>query len=101
MGARLANGMKEAASNVGVNWFVSRVGSMFTGFFMAGPVKNYASAKRSDTREFARFFHSMLSHGIYVAPSQFELIFVSLAHGEQQIQQTIEAAQAAFSDLAP
>ncbi len=100
-GARLANGMKEAASNVGVNWVVNRVGSMFTGFFMDGPVKNYASAKQSNTREFARFFRSMLSHGIYVAPSQFELMFVSLAHGEQQIRRTIKAAQAAFIDLAP
>jgi len=73
---------------------------MLTGFFTADPVRDYASAKRSDTEAFARYFRSMLSRGVYLAPSQFELAFVSLAHGEPEIQQTLEAARAAFGELA-
>ena len=100
LGARLAEGMQQEASRAGVKWIGNRVGSMLTGFFTADPVRDYASAKRSDPEAFARYFRSMLSRGVYLAPSQFELAFVSLAHGEPEIQQTLEAARAAFGELA-
>jgi glutamate-1-semialdehyde 2,1-aminomutase len=72
---------------------------MLTGFFTAGPVRDYVSAKRSDTEAFARFFRAMLSGGVYLAPSQFELTFVSLAHGEEEIDEALQVARAAFQEL--
>jgi glutamate-1-semialdehyde 2,1-aminomutase len=85
-GARLC-----AAAPAGVT--VNRVGSMFTFFFTDRPVTDYDSAKRSDTEKFARFFRAMLDRGIYLAPSQFEAAFLSAAHTESDIQQTIDAAK--------
>jgi glutamate-1-semialdehyde 2,1-aminomutase len=79
-----------AAAPVGVT--VNRVGSMFTWFFTDQPVTDYESAKRSDTDRFARFFRAMLERGIYLAPSQFEAAFVSAAHSEKDIRETIAAA---------
>ncbi len=76
---------------------VNRVGSMFTFFFGEGPVTDWESAKRSDTARFAKFFHHMLDRGVYLAPSQFEAGFVSAAHTEEDIRQTVEAARA-FGD---
>ena len=57
---------------------------MLTAFFTDGPVTDYASAKRADTARYARFFHAMLERGVFLAPSQFEAAFVSLAHSEQR-----------------
>jgi glutamate-1-semialdehyde 2,1-aminomutase len=65
---------------------------MFTWFFTDQPVTDYESAKRSDTARFARFFRGMLERGIYLAPSQFEAAFVSAAHSEEDIRETIAAA---------
>jgi glutamate-1-semialdehyde 2,1-aminomutase len=76
---------------------VNRVGSMFTCFFHDGPVTDYASAKRSDTERFARFFRAMLQRGIYLAPSQFEAAFLSAAHTDEDIEETVAAAGEAFS----
>ena len=75
----------------------NRVGSMFTGFFCAEPVIDYATAKRADTRRYARFFHAMLERGVYFAPSQFEAGFMSLAHTEADIDATLENARTALS----
>jgi glutamate-1-semialdehyde 2,1-aminomutase len=75
---------------------VNRVGSMFTFFFTPEPVTDWESAKRSDTGRFKEFFHWMLDCGIYLAPSQFEAGFVSTAHSDKDIAQTIEAAQGFF-----
>ncbi len=75
---------------------VNRVGSMFTLFFTGGPVTDYESAKRSNTKRFAEFFHFMLDHGIYLAPSQFEAGFVSVAHTEADIERTVAAARKFF-----
>jgi glutamate-1-semialdehyde 2,1-aminomutase len=85
-----------AAAPAGVT--VNRVGSMFTWFFTDQPVTDYESAKRSDTARFARFFRAMLERGIYLAPSQFEAAFVSAAHSEEDIRETMVAAGEAFSD---
>jgi len=79
---------------------VNRVGSMFTYFFSPGPVTDWESAKRSDTKRFGQFFHWMLERGIYMAPSQFEAGFVSAAHTDRDIAQTREAARQFFATAA-
>jgi glutamate-1-semialdehyde 2,1-aminomutase len=76
---------------------INRVGSMFTFFFTEHPVTNWDSARKADTDRFRRFFHHMLEHGVYLAPSQFEAGFVSAAHSEADIRQTVEAARAFFA----
>jgi glutamate-1-semialdehyde 2,1-aminomutase len=75
---------------------VNRVGSMFTFFFTDRPVTDYESARTSDTKRFAAFFHHMLENGVYLAPSQFEAGFVSAVHSEQDIVDTIAAASRFF-----
>ena len=75
---------------------VNRVGSMFTWFFTDQPVTDYETAKRSDTKRFGAFFHHMLEHGVYLAPSQFEAGFVSAAHSEADIAATADAAKEFF-----
>jgi glutamate-1-semialdehyde 2,1-aminomutase len=94
--ARLEAGLRRAAKDAGATVTVNRVGSMITVFFCAGPVTDYASAKASDTGRFARFFHAMLERGVYLPPAQFEAAFVSLAHGEAEIDATVAAAREAF-----
>ncbi len=76
---------------------VNRVGSMFTCFFTDGPVVDYESAKRSDTKRFAEYFHFMLERGVYLAPSQFEAAFLSAAHTDDDIARTAEAAREFFA----
>ncbi|MDQ6700151.1 MAG: aminotransferase class III-fold pyridoxal phosphate-dependent enzyme, partial [Acidobacteriota bacterium] len=75
---------------------VNRVGSMLTWFFTAGPVSDFDSAKRSDTAKFALFFNLMLERGIYLPPSQFEAMFLSAAHSDEDIDATVEAARECF-----
>jgi glutamate-1-semialdehyde 2,1-aminomutase len=79
------------------NITVNRVGSMMTWFFTPQPVTDYASAKRSDTARFARFFHAMLDRGVYLPPSQFEAMFVSAVHTPSDIERTVEAARESFA----
>ena len=98
--ARLAEGLARAARDAGVTTTINRVGSMLTVFFCPGPVFDYASAKTSDTRLFGRFFNAMLERGVYLPPAQFEAAFVSLAHGESEIDTTVRAAGDAFRELA-
>jgi glutamate-1-semialdehyde 2,1-aminomutase len=100
LGARLEQALARAAAAAGVPLTLNRVGSMLTGFFTAGPVTDHAGARVSDTARYGRFFHGLLSRGVYVAPSQFEALFVSLAHGEAEIDDTAEAAAACLSELA-
>jgi glutamate-1-semialdehyde 2,1-aminomutase len=94
---RLTQGLAAAAATADVPFTGNRVGSMFTGFFCAGPVTDYASARYADTVAYARFFHAMLDQGVYLAPSQFEAGFVSLAHTEADIDATVSAAMTAFT----
>jgi glutamate-1-semialdehyde 2,1-aminomutase len=100
LSARLIDGLAEAARLADVPYTSNRVGSMFTGFFSADPVTDYASAKRADTRRYAGFFHALLERGVYLAPSQFEAGFVSLAHTEDDVDATLDAAAAAFTQAA-
>ena len=76
-----------------------RVGSLFCVFFTDCDVVDYASAKTSDTKKYARFFHAMLERGVYLAPSQFEVGFMSLAHSEPDIETTLRAAREAVKTL--
>jgi glutamate-1-semialdehyde 2,1-aminomutase len=69
---------------------------MFCTFFTPEPVTDYASAKKADTERFGRFFQAMLEQGVYLAPSQFEAGVMSLVHCDDEIAQTVEAAQVAF-----
>jgi glutamate-1-semialdehyde 2,1-aminomutase len=98
LSARLVDGMGEAARAAGVAYTANRLGSMFTGFFTDTRVTDYASAKRANTRRYARFFHAMLERGVYFAPSQFEAGFMSLAHAEADIDATLNAAASAFAE---
>ena len=70
---------------------------MFTYFFADGPVVDWDTAKRSDTERFKRFFHFMLERGIYLAPSQFEAAFLSYAHSDKDISDTVAAAKEFFA----
>lgn len=88
---RLAAGMEKACKDTGVPAYHTRVGSMLCTFFTDQPVTDYTTAMKSDTRRYAKFFHGMLERGFYFAPSQFEAVFVSTAHGEKEIDATIDA----------
>lgn len=94
--ARLGEGIGEAAEEVGVPVFQTRVGTMFSNFFTSKPVTDYDTAKMSDTDRFGRYFHAMLEGGVYIAPSQFEAGFISLAHSDEDIDQTVRTARRAF-----
>jgi glutamate-1-semialdehyde 2,1-aminomutase len=76
--------------------FQTRVGTMFCDLFSSDPGNDYASAKTADTARFGRFFQAMLERGIYLAPSQFEAGFMSLAHSDEDIERTVDAAAEAF-----
>jgi glutamate-1-semialdehyde 2,1-aminomutase len=97
LGAELERGLRDGAARAGVPLTVNRVGSMLTGFFCDAPVTDYASAKRSDTKRYARYFHGMLERGVFLAPSQFEAAFVSLAHTDADIALAARAAAEALA----
>ncbi len=96
LGARLERGVIEAAGKAGIQVRVNRVGSMLTFFFTDREVTDFQSAKTSDTERFSRFFHAMIDQGIYLPPSQFEAVFISAAHTESDIDQTVSAATRAL-----
>ncbi|HEY3211036.1 MAG TPA: glutamate-1-semialdehyde 2,1-aminomutase [Actinomycetota bacterium] len=90
---RLAEGLSVAFQGAGVAANINRVESLFSVFFSEGPVKNYAEVRRADHDRFARFFHAMLDEGISLPPSGFEGWFLSTAHGDEAVEQTLEAAR--------
>jgi glutamate-1-semialdehyde 2,1-aminomutase len=83
---RAAAAMSRAAARAGVPLTVQRVGTMFTPFFTAEPVRDFAGAKRTDREEYRRFFHAMLEAGVYLPPSPFEAAFASSVHGEAELE---------------
>jgi glutamate-1-semialdehyde 2,1-aminomutase len=97
LAAQVVAGVAAAAKDAGVTMCHNRVGSMFTWFFAPGPVTDWTSAAKSDTEAFGRFFRAMLENGIYLPPSQFEAAFMSAAHTERDMQQTIAVAKQAFA----
>ena len=94
--ARLADGLREAFADAEVPLAVNRVGSMMTLFFSADEVTSWASVSASDKEAFGRFFHRMIDEGVYLPPSGFEAMFVSTAHGADEIDATVEAARRAL-----
>jgi glutamate-1-semialdehyde 2,1-aminomutase len=95
----LTDGIAQAAETAGVPVTINRVGSMFTVFFNPGPVRSFEAATASDTELFARYFRGMLDRGVLLAPSQFEASFVSLAHDDDVISETISTAEEVFRHL--
>ncbi len=96
LGARLEQGLRAAAEKSGVALTVNRVGSMLTAFFTGAPVTDYASARRADTARYAKYFHAMLARGVFLAASQFEAAFVSLAHTDADLDTAARAAAEAL-----
>ena len=99
-GRRLAEGLSAAARAAGVPVQVTQIGSCVCVFFADEPVVDYASARRADVRRYAAFFHKMLARGVYLPPAQFETMFVSLAHRDEDLERTLAAAGEAFAELA-
>ncbi|KGK91752.1 glutamate-1-semialdehyde aminotransferase [Desulfosporosinus sp. HMP52] len=97
--ARLSNGLKELAQEAGLPIWVNSIGAMFSAFFTDTPVRDYASACSSDVEKFAKFFRGMLEGGIYLAPSQFEAVFLSTAHTDSDIDKTLEQARIVLKTL--
>ncbi len=97
--AYLCEGIAECAESHEIPVCINQATGMFTLFFTEGPVKDYGTAKMSDTRRFARFFIEMLDQGIYLPPSQFEAWFISLAHTQKDLDRTIEACDHAFKKI--
>jgi glutamate-1-semialdehyde 2,1-aminomutase len=100
LGATLERGLVAAASKAGIPLTVNRVGSMLTAFFCEGPVTDYASARKADTARYAKYFHAMLERGVFLAPSQFEAAFVSLAHRPEDLDSSAAAAAESMATLA-
>jgi len=96
---RLTAGIAQAAQEASVPIQQTRAGTMFCTFFSETPVRDWPTAKASDTARFGRFFSEMLLRGVYLAPSQFEAAFFSTAHTEEVVERTIEAAKQAFKAL--
>ena len=94
---RLSDGLRTVMRKHGVPHYSTRAGSMLCAFFAPGPIHNLTDAKRSNTKLYAHFFHAMLERGVYLAPSQFETGFVSAAHTDTQIDNTIAAADEALA----
>ncbi|MFN2501230.1 MAG: aminotransferase class III-fold pyridoxal phosphate-dependent enzyme, partial [Pyrinomonadaceae bacterium] len=97
LGSELESGFREVCQEAGVPATLNRCGSMFTLFFTDGPVTNFDSAKTSDIGRFVTYFSSMLEGGVYLPPSQFEACFISAAHSDGDIRDTVSAARSAIS----
>jgi len=97
LGARLEDGFARAAKRHAVDARVQRVGSMLTLFFAKGPIRNWSDAKACDTERFGKWHRAMLARGVYWPPSQFEAAFISAAHTENDIDETIAACDAALT----
>lgn len=95
----LEKGLKQVAGNSSIATCFQRVGGMFCTFFQDGPVCSFADALKSDTEAFGRFFRKMLDRGINLAPSQFEAGFMSIAHGREELDRTIDAVEKSLADI--
>ena len=97
--ARLCAGLARAAAEAGIPAQVDHVGSMLGMFFCPEPVRSFEDAQKSDLALFAKFYQGMRAEGIYIAPSQFEVLFLSAAHTDEHIDATIRAAKKVLSEL--
>ena len=96
---KLINGLDSLAKNAGIPVFCARVGAMLGMFFTDRPVKCFADAKSADLQRFSAYYKGMLENGIYLAPSQFEAFFISSAHGDNALADTLLAAEKVFASL--
>ena len=96
---KLTEGVVAQAAEFSIPLTLNRVGAMWTWFFTPGPVRNYAEASISDTAAFGRFHNSLLDQGVWLPPSQFEAAFLGTAHGQAEIDATLQATRAAFRNL--
>jgi glutamate-1-semialdehyde 2,1-aminomutase len=99
LGQRLETGLRKVLATAGVPVQLHRVGSAFTIFFCDQPISDFASAKRSDTKRYGRFFHEMLERGVYLPPAQLEAGFISLAHNDRDIDTFITTSQEALAAI--
>jgi glutamate-1-semialdehyde 2,1-aminomutase len=99
--AKLEAGLAEAAKNAGVAITINRVGSIMSCFFTDKPVRSFPDVRATDIDRFKKYFAAMLNQGIYLAPSIYEAMFISLAHTDEDIEKTIEAAGNAFAQIKP
>jgi glutamate-1-semialdehyde 2,1-aminomutase len=97
---RLVSGLRAELTAAAIPAQINAMGSLATMFFAPGPVRNYADAKRSDTKRYGQFFREMLARGIFLAPSQFEAAFLSAAHQSADIDRTLAAAREALQAMA-
>lgn len=96
LGERLCSGLRQIAARAGAPVTVNGIGSLGCLFFAPGPVEDYTAARRADTARYGRYFHHMLDGGVYLAPAQFEAVFVSSAHTEGEIDRALTLAEAFF-----
>lgn len=96
----LGNALAAVASEAGVDVFITKVGSMSCMYFTDQDVRDFESAKTSDTEKYSVYFRTMMDHGVNLAPSQFEAAFLSIAHSDEDINKTIKAAGIAFREVA-
>lgn len=99
LASKLGDGLIEAARMAGIPSYHTRVGSMMCMFFSDDPVNNYEDALKCNTERYGKYFHEMLKRGVYLAPSQFEAAFVSLAHTEKDIEKTLRAAEQSLFEI--
>lgn len=99
-GAALEKGLRKVAEELGVadRMTINRIGSILTTFFCAGPVEDFDGAKRSDLEAFKRYFHGLLKRGVFIAPAQFEAMFLSTVHGPKELEKTLAAHREALKE---
>lgn len=96
----IANHLRASAEKHGIAMQVNQIGSLLCPYFTGTPVNCYAAAKKSDTKRYAAYFNGMLKRGIYLAPSQFEAMFVSSVHTQNDLACTVQAAEETLSEMA-
>ncbi|HNT57852.1 MAG TPA: aminotransferase class III-fold pyridoxal phosphate-dependent enzyme, partial [Syntrophales bacterium] len=97
--AALCGDLSRVFEEGGIPVAINRAGSMFTVFFQPGEVRDFSTASKSDTVRFSRFFRAMAANGVLLPPSQFEAAFLSIAHGKEETERTLEACRRAARTL--
>jgi glutamate-1-semialdehyde 2,1-aminomutase len=100
LAVKLSVGLQSTADRHGVPLTINRIVGAFSTHFCGHPVTNYEEAQEADGEQFARFFRLMLDKGIYLAPSKYEAWFLTTAHNDADIEETLEAAEEAFQEMA-
>ena len=98
IGEKLHTGFRNSLAKLGLNYTINQISSMYTLFMTERPVTNFAQAKSCDLPQFGRYFHAMLDRGVYLAPSQFESLFVSVALTDELIEQVIQANEESLGE---